>query len=152
MPRLLRPILQQAVQLPTVPAAGCACGHVCCSRQYTQAVHLPYRHTCCRLRLVAPYAAKRGVALPSAPAPSMLNTWPPAGCSFIRLMACTVSINDNNNSYRCRTKWYAACAMSQPQLLCNRRLMQWGCKHVSARRQQQAAVVVRDSSLEITQH
>jgi hypothetical protein len=36
--------------------------------------------SCCRLRLVAPYAAKRGVALPSAPAPSMLKMWPPAGC------------------------------------------------------------------------
>jgi len=35
-----------------------------------------------------PHAAKRGVAPPSAPAPSMLKMWPPAGCSRITRIAC----------------------------------------------------------------
>lgn len=36
--------------------------------------------SCCKLRLVAPYAANLGVGPPSAPAPSMRKMWPLPGC------------------------------------------------------------------------
>ena len=45
--------------------------------------------SCARPRLVAPYAANRGVAVPLAPAPSMLKMMPPSRCFFIVCMACS---------------------------------------------------------------